>query len=110
MDTIHFFLSKNDPNVLVIITMQERVYGTLSKLKDLMEERVGLEARLIDMNSILGNNSSNNSKSHLLANNFYSVVFHHKDTPLDVSTLGPEISVEEWEHEDDDFLLGLATN
>ena len=126
LDTIGFFLRTDDgnrreeqqgpitnENALVIIAMQERHYGALDHLVQLMRTRLGMAARTLDVPRMFGDNhdeaphgddDEEGDDAGYIGSNHYMVVFHHPRTTLELHSLGPEVANEVLGDEEDLFL------
>lgn len=130
IDTIGFFLSTDDgnrreaeqqqgsitnENALVIIAMQERHYGALDHLVQLMRTRLGMAARTLDVPRMFGDHHDEAAHGDddedeevddrgYIGSNHYMVVFHHPRTTLELHSLGPEVANEVLGDEEDLFL------
>jgi hypothetical protein len=119
LDTIGFFLRTDDgnrleeeqqgpitnENALVIIAMQERHYGALDHLVQLMRTRLGMAARTLDVPRMFGDHhdqaphgdddeDEEGDDAGYIGSNHYMVVFHHPRTTLELHSLGPEVAYE----------------
>lgn len=140
LDTIGFFLSTDDgnrgeaeqqqqqwsitnENALVIIAMQERHYGALDHLVQLVRTRLGMAARTLDVPRMFGDHDDEAAHGDdnddedgdgdgggdaqdgggYIGSNHYMVVFHHPRTTLELHSLGPEVANEV--HGDEEGLL-----
>jgi len=96
-------------NALVVITMQERHYGALDGLVQMMYSRLGMSVRLIDVPLMLSKNSDSEGDqdncSSWIGANHHMVIFYHPQTSLDLSLLGPEMPKGQHQEEDDASLL-----
>jgi hypothetical protein len=147
VETIRFFLTDDDGDddrprheeeedqvatianeeALVVIAMQERQYGALDHLVQLMRTRLGMAARTLDVPRMFaaeadntpngdrcddddegddeddeGGEEDKDDTGDYIGSNHYMVIFHHPRTRLDLGYLGHEVNLEE---EEENLLL-----
>lgn len=121
IDTIGFFLtdeeaeaeegaattwSVTNEDALVVITMQERLYGALDHFIGLVQERLGLVSRVLDVPCMVADEDGGAmSGGYWVGGNHRMVIFHHHRTSLDLSLLGPKVAQQSTQQGDEESLL-----